>query len=141
MMQDHKDYYIFPAIFTPDSGGFSVEFPDLPGCFTCGDDEKDAIYMAKDALPLHLYNLEEDDGAPIPEPSNVSELHLKDNQFVVMIEAWMVPFRDKITNKTVKKTLTIPKWLDDLAEKENVNFSHILQDVIFPRFARHSVKR
>nr|WP_290912190.1 type II toxin-antitoxin system HicB family antitoxin [Anoxybacillus sp.] len=49
-----KDRYIYPAIFDYDSDGICVEFPDLPGCFTCGDKEEEALQMAKEALALHL---------------------------------------------------------------------------------------
>jgi predicted RNase H-like HicB family nuclease len=48
-----KDNYIFPAVFSVESDGVSVEFPDLPGCLTCGDTEEEALFMAKDALHLH----------------------------------------------------------------------------------------
>jgi predicted RNase H-like HicB family nuclease len=121
-----KDNYIFPAIFSVESDGVSVEFPDLPGCLTCGDTEEEALFMAKDALHLHIYGMEQD-GDPIPEPSKIKDLKLEESQFVAVIEAWMVPYRDKMANKAEKITLTLPKWLKDLGEQRKVNFSHILQ--------------
>lgn len=89
-----KDLYHFPAIFSVDPDGISVEFPDLPGCLTCGASEDEALAMAKEALHLHLYGMEED-GDPIPEPSKVSLLKLDSHQFVAMLEVWMVPYRDE----------------------------------------------
>jgi Uncharacterised protein family (UPF0150). len=63
------DRYIFPAIFESDgNGGYTVTFPDLPGCITEGDTLDEALYMAKDALELYIYNLEEDNEI-IPDPT------------------------------------------------------------------------
>ncbi|MCG3084073.1 MULTISPECIES: type II toxin-antitoxin system HicB family antitoxin [unclassified Anoxybacillus] len=87
-----KDRYIYPAIFDDDSDGISVEFPDLPGCFTCGDTEEEALQMAKEALALHLYGLEQENEV-IPEPSKLSDIPYKNNKTVVFIEVWMPPFR------------------------------------------------
>ncbi len=124
-----KDKYIFPAVFSIEADGISVEFPDLPGCLSCGDTDDDALYMAKDALELHLYGLEKE-GEPIPEPSPISSLNLEKNQFVALIEVWMPPIRDEMAEKAVKKTLTLPKWLNDLAEEKKVNFSQVLQNAL-----------
>ena len=55
-----KDCYVYPAIFTYEDDGISVEFPDLPGCLTCVDTTEEAIKMAKEALGLHLYGIEEE---------------------------------------------------------------------------------
>lgn len=124
-----KDRYIYPAIFDYSSDGISVEFPDLPGCFTCGDTEEEAFKMAKEAMALHLYGLEQEN-EEIPQPSKVSEIQTENNQVIVFIEVWMPPFRHEMENKAVKKTLTIPKWLDDLAREHNVNYSQILQEAL-----------
>lgn len=119
--------YIFPAIFEPGKiKGFVVTFPDLPGCVTEGDDLHEAHLMAKEVLELHLYGMEEE-GESIPEPSQPSDIKLAKGAFVTMVEVWMDLVRDEMQNKAVKKTLTIPKWLNDAAEKEGVNFSQILQ--------------
>jgi hypothetical protein len=85
--------------------------------------------MAKDALELHLDSLEEESES-IPESSTISSLNLKKNQFVALIEVWMPPIRDEMAQKAIKKTLTIPKWLNDLAEERKVNFSHVLQSAL-----------
>ncbi|MHB9145573.1 MAG: type II toxin-antitoxin system HicB family antitoxin [Symbiobacteriia bacterium] len=121
-----KDRYVFPAILSLAADGISVEFPDLPGCLTCGDTEEEALRMAQEALALHIWGME-DDGDLIPQPARLADLTTEKNQVVTLVEAWMPPFRDKMANKAVKKTLTIPKWLNDLAEAKQVNFSHVLQ--------------
>jgi predicted RNase H-like HicB family nuclease len=123
------DRYIYPAVFDYADDGISVEFPDLPGCLTCGNSDEEAIRMAKDALSLHLYGMEQD-GDPVPAPTKASQLHVEGNQVVVFVETWMPPFRGKMEGRAIKKTLTIPKWLNDLAEENQINFSHILQDAL-----------
>lgn len=121
------DNYIYPAIFeTSEAGGYCITFPDLPGCITEGDDLKEAMHMAKDALELYLYNLEEDN-ENIPIPSNPENIKIPKGSFVVPIEAYMPIVRNEMSNKSVKKTLTIPYWLNKLAEENNINFSQILQ--------------
>ena len=128
-MSELKDRYVFPAVFDYAEDGISVEFPDLPGALTCGDTDEEALYMAKDCLALHLYGMEED-GEDIPEPSRISEIPQMPKKVVVLIDVWMPPFRDKMADRAVKKTLTIPKWLDDLAAENKVNYSHVLQDAL-----------
>jgi len=119
--------YIFPAVFEPgEHKGYCVSFPDLPGCITEGDTLEEALHMAKEALELHLYGMEED-GDPIPESTPPQEIEIPTGGFVTIVEAWMDLVRDEMANKAVKKTLTIPKWLNDLAEKNKINFSHVLQ--------------
>ena len=124
-----KDKYIYPATFSFDDDGISVEFPDLPGCLTCGNNEDEAIRMAKDALGLHLYGMERDSDV-IPAPSSINGIKAESNQAVILIDVWMPVVRDEIENRAIKKTLTIPKWLNDVAEHNNVNFSQVLQSAL-----------
>ena len=121
-----KDRYAYPAIFHYATDGISVEFPDLPGCITCGGTTDEAMNMAKEALELYLYCLEKD-GEPVPEPAVLTDVSLKDNEQLIMINVFLPPVRYEQENKSVKKTLTVPKWLNDIAEKQQVNFSQILQ--------------
>ncbi|WP_332286647.1 type II toxin-antitoxin system HicB family antitoxin [Bacillus velezensis] len=121
--------YLFPAIFDSgedESEGYTITFPDLPGCISEGDDLENAMSMAKDVLEGFLYGMEED-REEIPSPSNPSELDVPKTGFVVMVNAWTDIVRDEMENKAVKKTLTVPKWLAEAAEKEGVNFSQLLQ--------------
>lgn len=124
-----KDKYIYPAIFDYAEDGISIEFPDLPGCLPCAATTEEAFKNAKEALGLHLWSME-NDGDNIPEPTPIEKLHLEPNQTVVLIDVWMPAFRENIDSRAIKKTLTIPKWLNDLAEREKVNFSHILQSAL-----------
>lgn len=124
-----KNSYFYPAIFDIADDGISILFPDLPGCLPCADNIDEAFKNAKEALQLHLYGMEED-GEQIPEPSDFSKIRCESNQVVTMIEAWMPPFREKMLNKSMNKTVTIPRWLNILAEKEKVNYSHLLQKAL-----------
>ena len=124
-----KDKYIYPAVFSFDDDGISVEFPDLPGCLTCGNNEDDALKMAKDALGLHLYGMERDHDV-VPSPSSLNDIKTESNQAVILIDVWMTLVRDEIENRAVKKTLTLPKWLNDIAENNKVNFSQVLQSAL-----------
>ena len=121
-----KDKYIYPAILTYADDGISIEFPDLPGCLPCANNTEEALKNAKEALELHLYGMEED-GDEIPKPTDIKEIKLEKNQVVILVEVWMGLVRDEIENKSINKNLTIPKWLNDLAEKNHVNFSQVLQ--------------
>jgi predicted RNase H-like HicB family nuclease len=121
-----KDKYIYPAILMYADDGISIEFPDLPGCLPCASSTEEALKNAKEALELHLYRMEED-GDEIPKPTDIKEIKLEKNQVVILVEVWMALVRDEIENKSINKNLTIPKWLNDLAEKNHVNFSQVLQ--------------
>ena len=123
------DIYIYPSIFSFDDDGISVEFPDLEGCFTCGDTTQEAITNAKEAMGLHLFGMEEDNET-IPTPTDIKDIKIKDNQSIVLIEVYMPIIREAINNQSVKKTLTIPHWLNNLAEKNNINFSQLLQSAL-----------
>lgn len=121
------DRYIFPAVFEPgEIKGYTVWFPDLPGCITEGDSMEEALHMAKEVLELFLYNMEEDEEL-IPQPTLPEKVNVPDIGFISIIEVWMPVVRDEMENKSIKKTLTIPKWLNDIGEKNKVNFSKILQ--------------
>ena len=122
-----KDTYIFPCVFIYNDTGISIYYPDLDGCVSYGENEKDAFENAKVSLSLHLYGMEQD-GDIIPNPSELRSLILEENHKAVLVDVFMPPFRAKQANKYVKKTLTIPEWLNIEAERAGVNFSQVLQN-------------
>ncbi len=122
--------YAYPAVFTPEKeGGYSITFPDLEGCYTCGDSLADSLMMAEDALALVLYGYETD-GRAIPAPSAASGISLKNGEFVNFIACDTLSYRKMYNNRAVKKTLTIPEWLNEAACEAGVNFSQVLQDAL-----------
>ena len=125
----NKDQYIYPCVFMYEDEGISVYYPDLDGCVTFGNDEQQAFHNAKEALTLHLYGMEQD-GDPIPPPSRIKDITLNENEQAILLEVSMPAFRAKQANKLVKKTLTIPEWLNIVAENSGVNFSQLLQSAL-----------
>lgn len=124
-----KDFYVFPAVLTYADDGISVEFPDLPGCLTSGNDDEEALCQATEALELHLYSMERDEGA-IPAATAINKLTVGNGQAVALVRANIRLARLEIRNKAVKKTLTIPQWLDEIAVEHHVNFSQVLQEAL-----------
>lgn len=125
--------YAYPAIFTPEeNGGFSINFPDLDGCYTCGDNMEDAIAMAEDALALILYGYEQD-SRQIPVPSQISAIHTEQGEFINYILCDTLTYRKMYNNKAVKKTLTIPEWLNESAMASGLNFSQVLQEALMSK--------
>ena len=102
--------YAYPAIFTPEEEGYT-------GCYTEGDNLSDALYMAEDALVLYGY---EKDGLPIPAPSQ--SFTLNDGEFISYVACDTMEYRKMYNNKAVKKTLTIPEWLNEETNAIEVNF-------------------
>lgn len=125
--------YAYPAIFTPEQdGGFSIYFPDLDGCYTCGDDMVDGLTMAQDVLALVLYGYEKDN-REIPQPSKESDITLSDGEFINFIVCDTLEYRKMYNNKAVKKTLTIPEWLNEAAIAMDLNFSQVLQEALLSK--------
>ncbi|HOH89471.1 MAG: type II toxin-antitoxin system HicB family antitoxin [Clostridia bacterium] len=118
--------YIYPAIFSYAEDGISIIFPDFPGCLPCASDVDEAIHNAKEALALHLYGMKEDNDL-IPEPTAIDKIKLKPNQAIVLVEVHMPLYREAIENEYVRKNVTLPYWLEKLAEKKGINFSQLLQ--------------
>ena len=125
-----KDTYTFPCIikFDQEDKIYYVRFPDIEEAFTDGDSLREAIYNAQEVLGLVIYERERM-GREIPKATE-SMIKTEDNESLSYISVWMPLVRDRIEEKSVKKTLTIPKWLNDIAEENNVNFSQLLQVAI-----------
>jgi predicted RNase H-like HicB family nuclease len=118
--------YMYPSIFTFEDEQILVGFPDFPDCMTYGNNIQEAYENAKEVLEGYFYFMEEDQ-EEIPDPTNVLDLNISKDQACVYIDVWMVPIRNKMHNRSIKKTLTIPKWLNDLAEEQGINYSQLLQ--------------
>ncbi len=124
-----KSMYTFPAFFYFEEDGISIEFPDLPGCLPCAHDQEEAFRNAKEALGLHLYGMEQD-GEAIPEPTPVHELHPEEGGVIVMVNVFMPAVRDRMNNRSVNRTVTLPAWLNAAAAEYGINFSQVLQDAL-----------
>ena len=119
----------YPAIFHVDEeSGFWVSFPDFPECFTEGDDMDKAYEMAVDALGLAITSREKG-GEEIPKPS-LPDVVQKEEGILVIVEFDMLEYQKKHNSRAVKKTLSIPEWLNEEAIKMGVNFSQVLQEAL-----------
>ncbi len=116
----------YPAIFTCEDNGYWVKFIDLDGCFSDGTTLSEAMENAKEAMGLFLEDLNK-----YPEcTTNIKDIKLEDNQIISFITVNLDEHRKKYENKSVKKTLSIPAWLNTIAEKEGINFSQLLQKAL-----------
>ncbi|MBS3994412.1 MAG: type II toxin-antitoxin system HicB family antitoxin [Alkaliphilus sp.] len=130
--------YIYPVIFRPaENGYYAINVPNLPGCLTQGKSLQDAFDMVQDAIALWICDAE-DNNESIPSPSNIHEIVRDEVEFVSLISVDTTEYRAVIDNKAVKKTLTIPSWLNRAAEKQHLNFSQILQEALKERLHIHS---
>ncbi len=120
--------YVYPVIFEDaEEGGYVVTIPDIPCCFTQGEDMADAIFMAEDVIAMMLAEYE-DEGKPVPTPSKIEDV--KTTGIVSLVRADTDEWRKLVDNKAVKKTLSIPGWLNRKAERAAINFSQTLQDAL-----------
>ena len=122
----------YPAVFhTAEEGGFWVTFPDIPECMTQGDNMQEAYEMAVDALGLSLTSREAEK-EEIPKASSLDEVDAEDGTLVI-VEFDMEEYRRRNSSRAVKKTLSIPEWLNEAAVREGVNFSQILQEALMSK--------
>ena len=119
------------AVFEPSvSGGYGVYFPDVPGCTSFGANYDEAEQMAKEALGYHIYDMEKD-GDDIPDASQPDSLEID----VETVKGYLISgvtiypdlVKNQLDNRAVKTNLTIPAWLKEVAEENNINFSQFLQ--------------
>lgn len=123
----------YPALFhKAEEGGFWVSFPDIPECLTEGDNMEQAYEMAVDALGLAITDLEKNNSL-IPKASEPDQILIEDDSFLVVVEFDMVAYKKRNNSKAVKKTLTIPEWLNEEATAMGVNFSQVLQEALLSK--------
>ena len=130
----------YPAYFSPleNSDGYCVTFPDLPGCVTEGKSLAEAVEMAIDAASGWVLD-ELEDGKSAPKASGIKTIQLENPEdFVNIIVLDMDAYAEKYGNKAVRKNCTIPAWLNTVAEKNNINFSAILQTALMEKLGLNS---
>ena len=127
---------MYPACFYEEENGYSVIFPGLDVA-TRGENEQDAMEMAVDCLAGYLWDAKHD-GETVPDAPKLDEIDLKavadgvpyESAFVTLVTVDVEEYAKKHFEKAVKKTLTIPAWLNELAIRNGVNFSQTLQDAL-----------
>lgn len=126
---------IYPAIFYPytdGSGGYVVEFPDLPGCVTGGKNLEEALEMAVDAASGWILD-ELEEGNVVPQASKYEEVKTEKSGQVNMILLDMDKYAERYGENAVRKNVTIPAWLNTFAEKQRINFSQVLQEALLSK--------
>ena len=123
----------YPAGFhVAEEGGFWITFPDLPECMTQVDNMQAAYESAVDALGLALTSREQEK-QPIPAPTEISQITVNANEYCAIIEFDMLAYKKRTNSKAVKKTLSIPEWLNEEAIALGINFSQVLQDALIQK--------
>jgi predicted RNase H-like HicB family nuclease len=124
--------YVYPAIIENDNDGYSVEFPNFEYAHTCGKTLTEALSMAEDCLGLVLYNLEQEKKG-FPKASSIANYENKKNKFATLINIDYTEYKRRVDEKPIRKTLYIPKNLNDQAEAMSINFSELLRTALKQR--------
>lgn len=122
--------FVYPAIFLPnDDGSYTITYPDLPGCISEGKSLANAMHMAQAALKQWLEYLI-DKNLELPAPSPMQNISTEGDAFLSLICA---DFRD---GRAVKRTVSIPKWMDEGASQSGLSLSRVLQEALSDKLAR-----
>lgn len=126
---------VYSVIFTQTEDVVLIEVPDLE-ILTEGKDMVDAIDMARDAIGLKGISLE-DDSLALPEPTRLEKINPEDGTFaeegkgyVSFVDIDFAEYHRKVDNRTVRRNVSLPAWLDYAAEKASINVSHVLQEAL-----------
>jgi len=116
----------YPVVFSPaKEGGYNVYVPDWK-INTQGDDLTKAIYMARDAIgAMGCYR--QDEKQAFPTPTLINEVAHASNDFLSLVDVDFDAYRRQHDHRTIRKNLTIPSWLNEMAEQRGLNFSQVLQ--------------
>ena len=120
--------FVYPAIFHQEDSSYWVEFPDLPGCQSFGDTLPETMAEAQEALATYVLTLLEQ-GKPLVQPSEMASI-IPEDGFTSLVACTIEQYKE---TKAVKKTLTIPSWLNDRATAMGVNFSQVLQEALITK--------
>ena len=127
----------YPAIFTQEDDSYWVKFIDLEGCFSDGKTLAEAMENAKEAMGLYLEDLSE-----YPKcTTDFSNINLDKNQIISFVSINMEEHKRKYETKSVKKTLSIPAWLNTMAENQNINFSQLLQSALMEKLNVDKIRK
>ncbi|MDR1953737.1 MAG: type II toxin-antitoxin system HicB family antitoxin [Clostridiales Family XIII bacterium] len=123
---------VYPVVLTPEKdGGYSAYLPDFEKN-TQGEDLADVLYMAQDALEMMGVYLQ-DEGKAVPKPSSIDAIKVKAGEIKTLIPVDFDAYRRKTEKRVIKKTLTLPSWLNVKAENAGINFSSVLQEALKER--------
>lgn len=127
--------YFYSAVLTPTEDGSELyaKVPDLPGCVTTGDDLNDAIEQITDAAASWLVFAEDKD-LEIPAATAQNEIEHDSNSVFSIIQVDTIAYRAMTDTRAVRKNVSLPAWMADLADKRGINCSQVLQDGLRAQF-------
>lgn len=126
--------YVYPVLLVPENDYYLVQFPDLPSCFTDGDDMADALIQGEDVLGLMLWSMERD-GEDIPAPSKLEDIEVPEGAILTYIATDTEPVRRMNDTKAVRKNVSIPAWLDHFVTENNISLSNFLQNALIREYS------
>ena len=138
---------IYPVCIFQTKEEYMAFVPDLDTNNTFGKTLEEALYMAQDLIATYiLEDLDDVSKNKIPKQSNIEDIDLKEDQnnweiddkdvissFKTLVLVDLDEFAQKWSNKSVRKNLTIPQWLNTKAESLNINFSQVLQEALMQK--------
>lgn len=127
--------FIYPAIFHKENDTYWVEFPDLDGCQTYGKTLNETMAYAQETLAGYILTILEDN-QQIPEPSDISYISHDHDSFITLVTCDINQYKD---TKAIKKTLTIPAWLNERAVSMGINFSQVLQEALLSKIQSNKI--
>lgn len=130
----YKENYIYPAIIEKlAEDDYNVRFPDFDSIITYGENFETAYFMAEESLSLEIFDLY-NDKQEVPQGVHIDNIPVKENETLILVKVNLKDIIKKYDNKAVKKTLTIPSWLNKIAIEEKTNFSQVLQNALEEKF-------
>lgn len=117
---------LYPAIFTHGDTAITVTFPDIPEAITQGKDLNEAYQMAVEVLGFTLEDYQE-----YPQASSTSQVQADNpDADVALVSIDMNAYLRRYHSKKIRKNVTIPEWLNNLAEEKKLNFSQVLTEAL-----------
>lgn len=126
---------VYAAVLTPipDAGGYAARVPDVNGCITTGADVQETIDNIKDALAACLCTLEDFNQA-VPSPSAPESIQHDDGSIIALVDVDTLKYREETDTRAVRKNVSMPAWLLNMAESRGVNCSQVLQEALKKQF-------
>lgn len=129
MYKNLPNHYVYPAVIEQTDENYCLYFPDLLGCVSSGDTIEKTVELAQEAAQEYLWELEHDQ-EDIPAATPTKDLALNAGDSICLVDINMFAIRAKMDNRKVRKNLTIPWQLNELAEAKRINFSHVLCEAL-----------
>ena len=122
--------YVYPVIFSPLSeSGYCVYAPDIKGCITEADNIAEGIIKIRDGLCGMLYIMERDK-KPIPDATDTKNIEHEEDDIITLVDVPMEEYRRRVGTKAVRRTISIPEWLDEIALNAGVSLSQVTQEAL-----------